>query len=192
MTVRSGYGARRLRNRRWAIVAVLIAALVLLLRHWTPLGAPRAPDAAAGIYRVQRVIDGDTLELVGGERVRLIGADTPETKRPNWPVEPWGPEATEFTRRFLGLPEESRPEVRLEFDGPRRDRYGRLLAYVWVDGRMLNEELIRRGLARARTEFDYSPAMKARFLAAQSEAQQARVGIWSSQSSPEPAGSGRL
>ena len=54
-----------------------------------------------GPYRVQRVVDGDTLLLDNQWRVRLIGADTPETVHPERPVEPWGPEATEFTRQCL-------------------------------------------------------------------------------------------
>ena len=95
------------------------------------------------------MVDGDTFVLADAkEHVRLIGADTPETVKPNWPVEPWGPEATAFTKQFL-----AGGEVRLEFDGPPRDKYGRMLAFVWVGDRMLNEELIRAGLARAELQY---------------------------------------
>ncbi len=192
MAFASGYNARRLRGRRWAILVVLAAAMLLLLRGWprpAPLPAEALPE---GVYQVERVVDGDTLVLVGGYRVRLIGADTPETKHPDRPVEPWGPEATQFTEEFIGGGLLRAPEVRLEFDGPRLDRYGRLLAYVWVDGRMLNEELIRQGLAEARTEFPYSAEMKSRFLAAQAEARQARRAIWSTAPAPVAPGAGRL
>ena len=111
------------------------------------------------------VVDGDTLLLRDGTRIRLMGVDTPETVKPDTPVEPWGPEASEFTRDFVaGGP------VRLEFDRERTDRFGRHLAYVWVGNRMLNEELLRAGLARWEPGYHYSQAMKTRFRRAQREA----------------------
>jgi len=61
----------------------------------------------------------------------------------------------------------------------RRDQYGRTLAYVWAGNRMLNEELVRAGLARAERQYSYSAERKARFLEAQPEAQAARRGLWS-------------
>jgi micrococcal nuclease len=127
-----------------------------------------------GAYQVGRVVDGDTLLLSNGARVRLIGADTPETVKPNHPVEPWGKEATQFTREFV-----AGGEVRLEFDREEKDKYGRFLAYVWVDDRMLNEELIRAGLARAEPQYRYAAAMKRRFMRAEAEARKAGHGIWS-------------
>ena len=145
------------------------------LHQWRPeLFQPTASQPLeSGTCRVDRVVDGDTL-VVGGEKVRLIGANTPETVKRDWPIEPWGPEATAFTKDFV-----AGGAVRLEFDGPRRDKYERLLAYVWVGDRMLNEELIRAGLARAELQYRYSAAMKARFRRAEAEARAARRGIWS-------------
>ena len=152
-------------------------ALFLTARWW--LGelppAPPKPDALeAGTYRIQRVVDGDTLLLDNRCRVRLIGADTPETVRPNYPVEPFGPESTQFTTRFV-----AGGEVRLQFDGPRKDKYDRFLAHVWVGDRLLEEELLRAGLAVADTQYHYSAAMKDRFRRAEAEAQAAHRGIWS-------------
>lgn len=106
--------------------------------------------------------------------IRLIGVDTPETVKPDHPVEPFGPEATQFTRQFL-----AGGTARLSFDRERVDRYGRQLAYVWVGERMLNEELLRSGLARFEPRFHYSEAVKRRFRQAQQEAKQAGLGIWS-------------
>lgn len=157
-------------NPRQAVLWLVVLALLVLLGQWYAQPETLAP----GLYRVERVVDGDTLVLVAGHRVRLIGADTPETVKPNHPVEPWGPEATEFTRQFV-----AGGEIRLQLDGPPKDKYGRWLAHVWVGDRMLEEELIRAGLARAETEYSYSPAMKTRFLAAQSQARTAGRGIWS-------------
>ena len=180
---RSG-NTRRTRSRRRALprrlsTILTVLAVAALLRLWYGPIAPEAAQVAPGQlvegdYRVERVVDGDTLVLEGNVRVRLIGADTPETVRPNHPVEPWGPEATEFTREWV----EGR-QVRIQFDGNQVDRYDRVLALVWVGDRMLNEELLRAGLARARTQYNYSDAVKARFATAESEAQAAGRGIWS-------------
>ncbi len=168
----------RLPRRPWQ--ALLLIALLLALaalQHWRPeLFERSAPPAIESTtYRVGRVVDADTFVLADtAQRVRLIGADAPETVKPNWPVEPWGTEATAFSKEFL-----SGGQLRLEFDDEPRDKYGRLLAYVWVGDRMLNEELIRAGLARAKLQYRYSAAMKARFRRAEAEARAARRGIWS-------------
>jgi micrococcal nuclease len=122
---------------------------------------------------VERAVDGDTLLLADHTRVRLLGVDTPETKRQDWPVEPFGPEAHAFTREHV-----ERRNVRLEFDKERHDKYDRVLAYVYVDDWLLNEELIRAGLGRAITNHPYSETMKRRFRAAQDEARRERRGIW--------------
>ena len=154
---------------------MVAVALLVLLRWWNPQDDRAAIDRLEpGIYHVERVVDGDTLLLANGARIRLIGADTPETVRPNHPVEPWGPEATEFTRQLV-----AGGRVRLEFDGPRKDKYGRFLAHVWVEDRELAEELLRAGLARATTHYRYSAAMKSRFRRAEARARSDSRGIWS-------------
>ena len=163
---------RRVRSR-FPLVAVLIAALILLrlfTRSFDP--GPFSFDADES-YRVQRVVDGDTLLLEDGTRVRLLGVDTPETKHPNIPPEPLGFEASKFTRRHV----EGRT-VTLQFDRERQDRYHRVLAYVYLDNWMLNEELIRAGFSRAETRFPYSSAMKRRFRAAEKEARNNNRGLW--------------
>ncbi|OHB67367.1 MAG: hypothetical protein A2V70_06545 [Planctomycetes bacterium RBG_13_63_9] len=159
-------------SRRQAIVWLVAIIALALLPFWHT--RPEAESSAPDVYRVERVIDGDTLLLANRCRVRLIGADTPETVKPNHPVEPWGPEATRFTKAFV-----AGGEVRLEYDGPRHDKYERLLAYVWVGEKMLNEELIRAGLARARTEYPYASTIKARFRDVETQARSAGRGIWS-------------
>jgi len=169
---------RRLPRRPWQ--AFLVTALVLTVaavQQWRPELFRSAPQQTleSGHHRIKRVVDGDTLALADvKEHVRLIGANTPETVKPNWPVERWGPEASAFTKEFV-----AGGDVRLELDGEHRDKYGRILAYVWVGDRMLNEELIRAGLAHAELQYHYSAAMKARFRHAEAEAKAARRGIWS-------------
>jgi micrococcal nuclease len=153
----------------------LLLALVAAARYWTappPLEAPS--PLAEGTHVVERVVDGDTILFAPHVRVRLIGVDAPETVKPDHPVEPFGPEASQFTRHFV-----SGGTARLAFDRERVDRFGRYLAYVWVDDRMLNEELLRQGLARYEPNFHYSDAMKRRFRKAEQEAKREHLGIWS-------------
>jgi micrococcal nuclease len=156
---------------------LLILAIVIAFRYFfggAELEPGRDHPLAAGTHTIERVVDGDTLLLPDDVRVRLIGVDTPETVRPEYPVEPFGPEAAEFTRDFLAS-----GKARLTFDREREDRFGRKLAYVWVAGQLLNEELLRAGLGRWERGFDYESEMKKRFQRAEREAQAARLGIWS-------------
>ena len=106
-------------------------------------------SAADGEFtgRVERVVDGDTIIVQGPggrERVRYIGIDTPESVAPDRPVECYGPEASEANHRLV-----DGQEVRLVPGTESRDRYGRLLAYVYLPGseRSVNAELVRRGAA---------------------------------------------
>jgi micrococcal nuclease len=125
-------------------VAVLAVAS---LGGWRLGAARRAGDGPpAGIARVSAVVDGDTIDVTWSghrERVRLLGVDTPETVDPNRPIGCYGEEASAFTHRRL-----AGRTVRLTFDRQRRDRYGRLLAYVDVDGHRFNDELLTDGYAR--------------------------------------------
>ena len=163
---------RRLSRR--ALLPVVVA-LFVGLQAWRSCRHERGPqELAEGVYPVQRVVDGDTLLLPGGARIRLMGVDTPETVKPDHAVERWGPEATDFTRRFV-----DGRGVRLQFDRERMDQYNRYLAYVWVGDEMLNEELLRAGLARWEPKYHYSQQMKNRFRRAQREAQDAHRGLWS-------------
>jgi micrococcal nuclease len=162
---------------RLLIVAVLALGAYLGKSQWegsTRVPVP-APAASEELILVERVVDGDTLVLAGGDRVRLIGVDTPETHHPTKPVQPFGPEAYEFTR---GMVEGKR--VQLQFDpGETKDRYGRTLAYVYVDGEFLNEILILQGFARALTSYPFSSDMKQVFRSAEARAKAERRGIWS-------------
>ncbi|MDP2968258.1 MAG: thermonuclease family protein [Deltaproteobacteria bacterium] len=121
---------------------------------------------------VKRVIDGDTLLLTNGERVRLIGVDTPETKHPQKPVQRFGKEAYLFTKRMV-----EGKEVRLEFDWQRRDKYGRLLAYVYLtDGAFLNAEIIKQGYGFAYTKYPFKYLDE--FGGYEKEARENRRGLW--------------
>ena len=134
--------------------------------------------AAPGVARVVRVVDGDTIvvRLDGREeRVRYIGVDTPETVKPNSPVECFGKAASKENRRLV-----DGREVTLTFDVEQRDRYGRLLAYVRRrgDGLFVNAELVRRGYA---TTLTIPPNVRyaERFAALARAAREAGRGLWS-------------
>ena len=135
-----------------------------------------------GAYTVSRAVDGDTLLLTNGQRVRLLGVDTPETVKPNTPVEPFGPEASAYTKQALA---EYGNRVYLRLDRERTDKFGRTLAFVYLGesdappARLLNEELVQAGLGRALLSFNYSAPMKRRLAKAQADAKANRRGIWS-------------
>ncbi|HEU0074780.1 MAG TPA: thermonuclease family protein [Dehalococcoidia bacterium] len=127
------------------------------------------------IARVTRVVDGDTIdvELNGAiVRIRYIGMDTPETVDPNNPVECFGHEASEKNFSLV-----NDRVVELEKDVSETDRFGRLLRYVYVDGRMVNEELVLGGYATAAT-FPPDVKYQERFAAAEVEAREADRGLW--------------
>lgn len=118
------------------------------------------------IAKVERVIDGDTIVIAGGERVRYIGIDAPEAG------EPFHDEAKEFNERLV-----AGKLVKLEKDISDRDSYGRLLRYVYVDGIFVNGELVKNGYALAKK---YPPDTKyqAYLERMESEAKQSRRGLW--------------
>jgi len=124
-----------------------LALLAMLL--FTACGSAPAADPSRTAVQVARVVDGDTLEIhINGkkEHVRLIGIDTPETKKPNTPVMYYGKEASEYTQKRL-----EHKQVELEWDVGQRDRYGRLLAYVWIGDELFNRTLVQQGYARIST-----------------------------------------
>jgi micrococcal nuclease len=163
--------------------------VLFLLAIWRAYSAaaPASPEQLEeGIHEVRRAVDGDTLLLASGARVRLQGVNTPETVKPDHPVEAWGPEASQFTKDFI---EKAGHRVQLSFSLERKDRYDRFLAFVWNGDVMLNEELVRAGLAYARRDYRYSEAMKRRFTQAQDEARRAGRGIWSAPPTEQESGS---
>ncbi len=147
----------RTTGRSWLL------AIILLLLPLYGCGSP--PDTG----RVTQVIDGDTITIEGGYRVRYIGIDAPETYPEG---EPFGTEARQANRSLV----EGR-EVYLERDVSETDEYGRLLRYVYVDGVLINAELIRQGLARA---IAYPPDTKHQDYLEQmeTEARESGRGMW--------------
>ena len=125
--------------------------------------------------RVSRVIDGDTIVVGGGERVRYVGVDAPEAGEA---PEPFGAEATELNRRLV-----EDQTVLLVRDTSDRDRFGRLLRFVYADGILINAELVREGYARA-VVFPPDDEHASCFAALEEEAKKARRGMWAESSEP--------
>lgn len=144
---------------------LLVAAPILAVL----LAAPVSAETLRG--KVIKVADGDTLTiLVDGakERIRLVGIDTPEKKQV-----PWGPRASAFTQKLV-----MGKEVRVETDVEPRDRYGRVLGYVYVGKTFVNLELVRQGYAMLYTS-PPNVTHTDEFVAAQREAREAGRNIWS-------------
>ncbi|MBL5844642.1 thermonuclease family protein [Bacillus sporothermodurans] len=99
--------------------------------------------------------------------------DTPETKHPRIGVQPFGPEASNFTKKML-----TNKSIELEMDVQERDKYGRLLAYIWLDGKMFNRILLEKGLARVAI-FPPNTKYVDDFERIQDKARQKEIGIWS-------------
>lgn len=149
------------------LILLLIVTTVFLL-SCVPDAGNVAPDIE-GEVRVIRVIDGDTIEIEGGARVRYIGIDAPEV----FPqTEYYGLEA--WTKNIELVEQKT---VTLEKDVSETDVYGRLLRYVYVDGLFVNGELVRLGYARA---IPYPPDTKyqERLAQLEEEATEARRGLW--------------
>jgi micrococcal nuclease len=157
---------------------VFVAALAALLAgrggHDSAGGSLTAGERLSG--RVVKVTDGDTIRvrLSGGrvERVRYIGIDTPESVKPNTPVQCYAKKASHYNASLVGG-----REVTLRLDAEQRDRYGRLLAYVYADGAFVNRVLVARGYARTLT-IAPNVAHADEFARLASRAREAGLGLW--------------
>lgn len=164
------------------VVLVGLGALAYLIATLALSDDTSAGDNSAtpGAVRITKVVDGDTVVIaVGGRRehVRLIGIDTPETKDPRTPVECFGAEASARTAELLP----PGTEVRLVSDVEQRDRYDRLLAYVYrvSDELFVNLALATEGFADQLT-IAPNVAHNAEFRAAVGEARREQRGLWAS------------
>jgi len=124
-------------------------------------------------FLVTKVIDGDTIEIEGGKRVRYIGIDTPETVDPNRPVGCFGKEASSKNSELV-----LNKRVKLVKDVSETDRYGRLLRYVYIDDIFVNDYLVAEGYAKAST---YAPDVKysEQFVNSERKAREEKKGLWS-------------
>ncbi len=172
------------KNTSILLSILLLLIIALFATDVLPFSASvqRTPKSNTITTIVQKTVDGDTLKILmdGQEEiVRLIGIDTPECVHPDKSKNTeWGKKASKFTKDHL-----EGKKIQLELDVQERDRYGRLLAYVFIDEELFNEVLVREGWAKIST---YPPNIKyvEYFKSAQKEAQKKKLGIWSSVSEP--------
>lgn len=161
---------------------VLVAAVVVALAQqqgWFSSAAQGVMTTQPGLYNIAHFTDGDTIAVdMNGtsETIRFIGIDTPETHKPNTPVQCYGPAAAAYTQSRIKA---AGSKVRLVSDSlsTNRDRYDRLLRYVYLpDGTNLDQELVAKGYAFAYLSFPFTKS--ADFDAAQKAAQAAKKGLW--------------
>lgn len=165
----------------WSAALVLLLALgwwIAGQAGWLDQAGKMAQQDQPGLYSINHFIDGDTIAVnMNGksETVRLVGIDTPETHKPNTPVQCYGPAAATYTKNTIGD-----KRVRLASDSlsTDRDRYGRLLRYVYLpDGTLLNERLVRNGYAFYYPYFPFVNGSK-QFVMDQEAAMETHKGIW--------------
>lgn len=123
--------------------------------------------------KVVRVIDGDTFEIEGGIKVRLIGMDTPEMKNKNNKIDCFAQEAKDKLTSMI-----SGKDVTLVKDISETDRYGRLLRYVYLGDEMVNDTLVKEGYAIIAT-FPPDVKYESEFLASEKKARESNLGLWS-------------
>ncbi len=166
------------------VVPLIFAAVLILWRYPVDVGRDQQPPTENDRFKIVRVLDGDTAELTNGDRVRLLGIDTPERG------EPFADEA-----RYLLNQMTNGRTTRLAFDHHRRDKYGRLLGFIYVPDPnapehelFVNRMLVDSGLAYVYLTNDKDMLQKEymELLDAQRKAIGARVGLWGMPRSTEP------
>jgi micrococcal nuclease len=146
--------------------------LPLVFQKDTVLGVTEGVSIKQTV-KVVKVVDGDTIEIEGGQKVRYIGIDTPETKHPTKGVQCFGKQAFEKNKQLV-----EGKEILLEKDVSETDRYGRLLRFVYIDGVFVNDYLVRQGYAHA-TTFPPDVKLADQFKSAEQEARENSRGLWS-------------
>lgn len=160
------------KNKSLSIIVIVSIAIIFSVYRFGTI----TKGFKKGLY-VSHVIDGDTVELSNGERLRYIGIDTPEVHEKygsNWLYNPrpYGQEAMNFNKKLV-----EGKNIRLEFDVQKKDKYNRLLAYVYVEDKMVNLEMLKKGYSMIYT---FPPNVKyvEEFLSAQRSARENKYGLW--------------
>lgn len=156
----------------WIFILVLFSASYLYLLFYFLNNNQKLP-ALNSTEKVTRIIDGDTIEIEGGIRIRLIGIDTPELKNKDKNIDCYALEAKNKTSELL-----IGKSVFLEKDVSETDKFGRLLRYVYLGSELINNTLIKEGYAKVAT---YPPDIKysSVFVQSQREAIKNSSGLWS-------------
>lgn len=169
-------------NRKHRILSLVLTLVILAVvstqSGWLSSGTKTAMVNQPGLYNIDHYVDGDTIAVnMNGniETIRFIGVDTPETHKPNTPVQCYGELAAANTRSLIS----KFGRVRLQADplDTNRDVYGRLLRYVYLpDGTLLDEKIIQQGYGFAYLGFPFTKSDQ--FAADEQAAQAAKIGLW--------------
>ncbi|MCX5693087.1 MAG: thermonuclease family protein [Candidatus Omnitrophica bacterium] len=167
------------RRIRYVVSIAALGVTFLVINFSKQINLTHQPyDKSQHQYTVRYAIDGDTVELSNGDRVRYIGIDTPEIRKregSEWIYKPmpYAEEAKEFNKMLV-----EGKSVRLEYDVQKKDKYSRDLAYVYIDDKMANMEMVKQGFAMIYT---YPPNVRyaQRFIEAQKDARDNKKGLWS-------------
>lgn len=175
-------------NKRLIDAGVLTFLIFLILGTYSTTNSSNLQQEIADTSTVEAkktedveivsAVDGDTVKVkLNGstETIRLLLVDTPETVHPNKEPQPFGKDASIYTKSYL----KEGMTVQLEIGNPERDNYNRLLGYIWVDGVLFNQVLVEQGYARV--GYIYPPNVKylEQLLKAQEKAKEKKKGIWS-------------
>jgi len=166
------------RGRLLLVVFVLVILVVVATQSgWLRKGTKVAQINQPGLYSIAKFVDGDTIAVnMNGavETIRFVGVDTPETHKPNTPVQCYGELAAAYTKQLIG---DNRVRLQADALDTNRDRYGRLLRYVYLpDGTLVEDKLIKNGYGFAYTLFPFEKVDQ--FKADQEAAKAAHVGLW--------------
>lgn len=170
------YSKNKLISSILTVVIVVCIALFNLFFNQNKTTTPKPGQQQE--VTLYRTVDGDTAQLVVNgkrERIRFLLIDTPESVKENTPVQPFGKEASERVGALL----KNAKKITLEYEpGEEKDDYDRLLAYVFLDGKMLQETIIEEGLARV-AYFQGDEKYLKTLQAAQEKAKKQKIGVWS-------------
>lgn len=175
------------KKQKKQIISIVISIIIILIglitgatnkeEIWKMITGKTQISNLENRYKVVSVVDGDTFKIIyegKEEKVRLIGIDTPESVHPDKSKNiEYGTQVSNYVKELI-----QKKEVRLEFDVSQRDKYGRLLAYVYLENNeMLNEKLLKEGYAKIST---YPPNVKyvEHFTKIQEESRKNKVGLW--------------
>lgn len=171
---------RKLQRKHKVSLLSLLAALAFIIAQqqgWLSSASQGVVTEQPGMYAIDHFVDGDTIAVKMGdtvETIRFIGIDTPETHKPNTPVQCYGPAAAAYTKSQIG-----NGRVRLVSDSlsTNRDRYNRLLRYVYLpDGTNLNQQIVANGYGFYYPYFPFSKSDE--FKSAEQTAIQNHKGLW--------------
>ncbi len=163
---------------RTLVISILVSIFALLQqRGYFSSLTQTAEQNQPGLYRVTSFTDGDTIQVdMAGttEKIRLIGVDTPETHDPRKSVQCYGQSAAAFTKQLIGA---NRVRLQTDTETTNRDRYNRLLRYVYLpDGRLVNAEIIKKGYGFAYVYFPFTKMDE--FKRYQADAEKQSLGLW--------------